>query len=656
MSGQQLHPLSNIEPSGTLKPDSSGSSTAAFANISPAAGDSSPGSNYRQSGVESQLHSSPRTVGSDHVNKRGPMKQSPQSSLHPPPQRGARPASEILKPSNYANPETEALDRWFEDLQVYERSLEDMANASMDQNFKEELQHVEQWFRFLSEAERTAAVYSLLQHSTQVQARFFATVLQQIGKTDPVGALLSPANPEKADMQAQLAGAMVKAELEASQRLLSVLPYQTGHVNNCPPAPNRRAMDRHSFALGDTEDYNNRMHAGRMGNDYLYSHKNFGLDDSPMTARAHLQATRGGGSPFAASNRPRSVVEGNESSKLFGNDWSFNSQQRGNVAGNIGDRGNLSRPRSADISNWSLGKNVGGDDDRKYSTNSPWGRSPTVNSFTGSMIERPNSASDAELAKALHTWTVNNGIEGHGAFTDDPKSGFRRNRNIYRSSIPGTVPETDERSGGTSNNNANIVLSMYDNENGSQSASNLHGNQAYSPLLSPKASSRPTSRSQSPAPRPSNSAGLVPPSPRGWENRSSKYLSPSNHHFGQFLNPNDRNDDYDYMSDHSENSNVSGYSQRRRLSSSASASTRSKDKRGPEVVDMEILEDVPAWLRSLRLHKYNNIFESMKWQDMVKMNDDDLTAKGVAALGARRKMLKVFETIRQHCEENNIAY
>lgn len=72
-----------------------------------------------------------------------------------------------------------------------------MANASMDQNFKEELQHVEQWFRFLSEAERTAAVYSLLQHSTQVQARFFATVLQQIGKTDPVGALLSPANPEK---------------------------------------------------------------------------------------------------------------------------------------------------------------------------------------------------------------------------------------------------------------------------------------------------------------------------------------------------------------------------------------------------------------------------------------------------------------------------
>lgn len=61
---------------------------------------------------------------------------------------------------------------------------------------------------------------------------------------------------------------------------------------------------------------------------------------------------------------------------------------------------------------------------------------------------------------------------------------------------------------------------------------------------------------------------------------------------------------------------------------------------------------MPAWFRSLRLHKYNNIFEPMKWQDIVKLSDEDLIAKGVAALGARRKMLKVFETVRQHCEDN----
>ncbi|ORX58060.1 hypothetical protein DM01DRAFT_232327, partial [Hesseltinella vesiculosa] len=53
--------------------------------------------------------------------------------------------------------------------------------------------------------------------------------------------------------------------------------------------------------------------------------------------------------------------------------------------------------------------------------------------------------------------------------------------------------------------------------------------------------------------------------------------------------------------------------------------------------------DIPAWLRSLRLHKYNAIFEKLSWQDIVKMDDQKLQDQGVAALGARRKMLKVFE-------------
>lgn len=407
-------------------------------------------------------------------------------------------------------------------------------------------------------------------------------------------------------MQAQLAGAMMKAELEASQRLLSVLPYQTGHVNSRPQAPHRRTMDRHSFALGDTEDYNNRVHVGRLGNnnsnDYLYPHKVFGLDDSPMSARGQFQATRPSGSPLFSSNRPRSVVEGgSDNANPFGNDWSFNlQQQRNSVVGNIGDRASLSRPHSADISTWSFGKNVDSPDDKKHTSSSPWGRSPTVSSFTGSMIERPNSASDAELAKALHTWTVNNGVEGNVAFNEDPKSNVRRNRNIYRAGIPGTVPESDER--GMGSTNANIILSMYDQDSsgGGGGGSKSMGT-SYSPLLSPKAPSRPTSRSQSPAPRQSISTGLVPLSPRGWESRpKSHHGSSGPHHYGQFLNPNNRNDEFDYASDHSDNSNVSGYSQRRRrLSSSASASTRSKEKRGPEVVDMELLQG--RWLGGFKV-------------------------------------------------------
>ncbi|KAI8804295.1 hypothetical protein BJ742DRAFT_665887, partial [Cladochytrium replicatum] len=53
--------------------------------------------------------------------------------------------------------------------------------------------------------------------------------------------------------------------------------------------------------------------------------------------------------------------------------------------------------------------------------------------------------------------------------------------------------------------------------------------------------------------------------------------------------------------------------------------------------------DIPGWLRSLRLHKYTPVFESTDWRTMIKLTDEELNAKGVQALGARRKMLKVFE-------------
>lgn len=67
-----------------------------------------------------------------------------------------------------------------------------------------------------------------------------------------------------------------------------------------------------------------------------------------------------------------------------------------------------------------------------------------------------------------------------------------------------------------------------------------------------------------------------------------------------------------------------------------------------EPVDMKLISDVPAWLRSLRLHKYTTNFETTDWRDMVVMDEAALEAKGVAALGARRKLLKVFENVRKH--------
>jgi len=69
-------------------------------------------------------------------------------------------------------------------------------------------------------------------------------------------------------------------------------------------------------------------------------------------------------------------------------------------------------------------------------------------------------------------------------------------------------------------------------------------------------------------------------------------------------------------------------------------------KKDEEDVDPRVLEDISAWLRSLRLHKYTPNFEGMNWREMVLMDEAALEAKGVAALGARRKMLKTFEIVR----------
>ncbi|KAF9476371.1 hypothetical protein BDN70DRAFT_882550 [Pholiota conissans] len=78
----------------------------------------------------------------------------------------------------------EGFDRWIKDFQKYEAILNQMAKVSADTKFKEELATIEQWFKVLNEPERTAALYSLLQHSSQDQIRFFVAVLQQMIKPE----------------------------------------------------------------------------------------------------------------------------------------------------------------------------------------------------------------------------------------------------------------------------------------------------------------------------------------------------------------------------------------------------------------------------------------------------------------------------------------
>jgi hypothetical protein len=93
-----------------------------------------------------------------------------------------------------------------------------------------------------------------------------------------------------------------------------------------------------------------------------------------------------------------------------------------------------------------------------------------------------------------------------------------------------------------------------------------------------------------------------------------------------------------YLSDHSDM--VRGRSPRGRRGSS---------KPPEDPTDPTLLQDIPSWLRSLRLHKYTENLKDMKWTDLIELDDKALEDRGVNALGARRKMLKVFEQVKGTC-------
>ena len=145
---------------------------------------------------------SSRTLGGTH-QLRSSADMSPFSSSPLTNRNNIRPSSEVLynQQSQAQNPSEDprerASEQWIQDIENYETMLEEMAAATLDQDFKDELSAIEQWFRVLSEAERTAATYALIQQTTQMQQRFFAQVLNQMAKSHPISGVLSPANFEK---------------------------------------------------------------------------------------------------------------------------------------------------------------------------------------------------------------------------------------------------------------------------------------------------------------------------------------------------------------------------------------------------------------------------------------------------------------------------
>ncbi|KAI9020113.1 hypothetical protein CLU79DRAFT_704395 [Phycomyces nitens] len=402
--------------------------------------------------------------------------------------------------------------------------LEDVAVASLDQEFKDELQHINQWLRCRSDAERTAALYSVVQNASQIQIRFLITVLQQLAQ-DPLN---TPAGQDKG-LPVNVASSVVSTESEYEMRRRQLYP-----PSRRPSRPS--ICHRLSSALSEPDDLRRRhdFFPRTLGRPQELLYEKAVAARTQIQAHTSISCAFPRHQPSLSASTSASVstsVSTPESKSLFA-DWPF-----------------------------------------------------------------PLSRKDTNAVTPI----------GHPV--DDPWS-FKKKKDL---DLPWARTIKED-----------------------QAEEDLH-----KPAID-------TQRLRSPS-------LLAPPS---------------------LYEHNDDQSESD-ASLTSKDQSLTGTARRRKRSSAARAL---KDKLAAEAVDFDLMKgkriiiisyknthththiyiyiyidfyiDVQNWLRSLRLHKYGHAFVGLEWQQVIRMTDADMLREGVNTIGARRKLLKVFENVQRHCDEN----
>ncbi|CAO3599099.1 unnamed protein product [Absidia cylindrospora] len=457
-----------------------------------------------------------------------------------------------------------------------------------------------------------------------------------------------------------------QAEKEASQRLMNMIPYKTGQPKGFTSTPTTPALvsatyNRHSIALGDTDDYNTRMFPSSSsstslssvsglyapnqmnGNGSHHQHQQLSVPHPTTTHSTSLVSPRTAAYPRSTRSRPASGIDIDSSPDFF-------SSWRSSMVGSIGgDRASIidqPKPAEGNDSTTSLVSGNGGG-----SGFQPWG---STSSFGDININSPYS--DKPLPRIATV--AENEEESQGLAFDHAhqRSPMMRHAGSFSTNTTPPIPPAKIAFKTTV---ASPPQPMSSTSSSTSTSAGLSPASAFakyysaaSQMVLPPVPSASTSASYS---RPSSSPNSPKPT-------TSSVITTSgmDKNFGTFLDPKGAwADDHDCFSDHSETSHRSSRSNRSKHAPSSKSMNKSsnKDKKSTDItVDMELLKDVPAWFRSLRLHKYNNIFAPMRWQDIIQLSDQDLQDKGVAALGARRKMVKVFQTIQDYCKANDISF
>ena len=504
-------------------------------------------------------------------------------------------------------------------------------------------------FKVLSEAERTAALYSLLQHSTQVQIRFFITVLQQMARSDPMTALLSPAmgGSMQSQMESKLAGLK-------SPGLKSGLPAS-------PTARNFTPGNRQSLALDNSTNY--------LSPESAANPPDSAAAQTLAQQRAKLKASN-------AAHRISAPVLASPGASDGRASWgpstllSQVSEQQTNSQETVGS----SRPKSTEFSGT---VNTARPANNEITASNDW--STMVNTPLIPMFKKETRPAPPAVTAPKNDWhnTAAPGVPRMG----DPTIHRRnpKNQNDNRGNDNGGVIYDDNgnpvstgqgqgtnagRPSGIRNANWSGARSPVLNNgqqpnrfgDGSEAGSNMNGlgmqmggfGMLGSPTMGmgmPGLGMQPMSpfnmlsmmnmnpdAAQLLAAQMAASGGFGQPGMAGWlgmQPMSAGLNSAASNGHGRKNGPG------------------SLRSPPLRSAGSMVSGAGNSTPKGEEDVDPALLADVSAWLRSLRLHKYTPNFEGSKWQDMVMMDEAALEAKGVAALGARRKMLKTFELVRK---------
>ncbi|KAJ1957328.1 Flap-structured DNA-binding and RNA-binding protein [Linderina pennispora] len=500
--------------------------------------------------------------------------------------KSERPASEIFfANAPHALPEAESVDKWFESLTQFEDMLEDMAKVSLDPVFKDELNAIDQWFSVLSEPERTAALYSLMQHCSDLQVRFFITILQQMLKLDP--------------------------------------NYQPPAVVDDGGADQK---ERHSIAVQGTY---NKLAAGQGGVRMSY--------DGPMGSYP--------GGPHA-----QQAVVGQK-----GAGWAVGG---GNASSDnilLGSSGDV---HAAAAAKWGLSGAAGGS-----ALNSPMPADMARRSGLGSTGERPKSSNEAD---ANPDWRTNRQSTSSSLGVDmqlGVAGSRRQSNNVFaqqgtpRGSMIDMEPKDFRWSSLTDSlepygnlgpdPNASALAQMLDSKvdlgtsRGSIATRRSISNRLSIAVKSPRdtmqlgasmgsalASAQQFAQPNAAIRTPSSSYGAM-----HYQARAPPHQAPHTPYSAARIGANNAGS--------AANSPSRGTFARHGNPPLSPAGPKPQD-----VVDFELIKDIPAWLRSLRLHKYTECFGGLEWTDIVQMNDEQLQARGVSALGARRKMLKVFELVQ----------